>query len=137
MFGFFSNPSTGKKIRSAVGTAKVYVYDYDTGQEIVGGLGYVGNSEAGIWRGARYMDTRLGINAVDFSTRDELYVVASDFPGRRVAVKIWIPLADGPSTEWYALVDRARGWQGNEADNGKLLRKKIGVEEHLKKLLRR
>jgi hypothetical protein len=107
------------------GSARVYFYDVDTG-EALGVAAFMGNAEAGIWKGARYMDTRLGFSVVDLRTLAYGDVTAASFPGRRVAVKVWMP---NYNSEWFALVDCAKGWQGNDADTGNIGTREIGINE--------
>lgn len=100
-------------------SSRVYFYDADTGEELYGAID-VGCLEAGIWKGQRYMNTRLGVSVVDLNTRMQGFVCADAFPGRRVEVRTWLPEGHSMKPERFFLVDRARGWQGNEADDGKI-----------------
>jgi hypothetical protein len=105
--------SRGAWGRTAVGTSKVYLYDADTRQEIpTPGLAWLGTSEFGIKDGVRYRGTALSIDAVRFDTREFVRITAR--PCRRIAVKVWSPLA----IEWRLLVATEDGWKGNEADDG-------------------
>jgi hypothetical protein len=90
-------------------SARAYFYDADTGEEIAG-YPMIGTSEAGIWRGRRYIGTHLGIGVLD--GKKPRTVRAEEF-ACRVAVKLWY----GPrSVNWCLLVSRSKGWLGNEAD---------------------
>ena len=119
-----------------LGVIRVYFYDIDTREEITlgsnsAGLPWYGTGCAAIRRGVRYMDTRLTVGVVCFDTKTMRTVTAADFPGRRVAVKIWIPEGHygegGPATEFVYLADERNGFAGNEADNGKVTRGTFGT----------
>lgn len=133
-----------------IGSTRLYFYDVDTraplvarrsGQRLELGtrqeigtagqeaFGWSGTGEAAIWNGTRWMDTKLQFAAIWIDRPAAWFTIdASAFPGRRVAVKHWHP-AEGKTghAEWFALVDRERGWRGNKADTGKLKRAEIGI----------
>ena len=100
-------------------SSRVYFYDVDTGEELYGAVD-VGCFEAGIWRGQRYMNTRLAVSVIDLNTGLQGFVCADAFPGRRVEVRTWLPEGYSMKPERFFLVDRSKGWQGNEADDGKI-----------------
>jgi hypothetical protein len=104
--------TTNKKYRGPVGTIRAYVYDAVTGEELRSGLAWMGSSEAGIFNGKRYMGTAFSVTVVDLVTREYATITADSFPGRKIAVKVWLGTGD---TEWRAMVDRSRGWLGNES----------------------
>lgn len=114
-----------------MGRDRVYFYDADTGEELKEGS-FNGNFEAGIWKNARWSDTRIGFIIVDPVDKMRKEIDASDFPGRRVLVKVWYGATK--LSDWFALVDLARGWKGNEADTGKLERKELGVSAMVAKM---
>lgn len=107
-------------------SSRVYFYDVDTGEELYGAID-VGCFEAGIWRGARYMNTRLGVSVVDMNSGLQGFVCADAFPGRRVEVRTWLPEGHSMQAERFLLVDRKKGWQGNEADTGTVGRKTLAA----------
>lgn len=104
--------------------ARAYFFDADTGEELYAAE-YRGNDESGIWKGRRYTDTRLGVDCVDLTTNIGGNVTAACFPGRRVIVKVWFPEMAG---EVFALVDRARGWTGNETPGPVCDTAKLGIK---------
>jgi hypothetical protein len=105
-----------------LGTARVYLYDIDTREEITPfPIAFTGNSEAPIRDGVRYRDARLAVQGVDMRTRKRIEIVAA--PGRRVAAKLWYA---SDRFEWVLLVSCSDGWQGNEADTGRLRDGNIG-----------
>ena len=107
--------SAGRKFNGSIGRARTYFYDANTGEELFSGAD-LGNHEAGIWNGRRYFGTHLGFSVVDPKTMVLHEVTAADFPGRRVLVKQWHVGVDGNGHgTWSLLVDRAKGWRGNEA----------------------
>lgn len=95
-----------------LGTMRVYFYDVDTGEEILGlsGAPWMGVSESAIVNGARFEETCLSVDLAD--GHDLVRVTCEDFPGRRVAVKMWYTHGE---IEWRLLVDPSKGWRGNEA----------------------
>ncbi len=99
---------------------RVYVYDLSTRKEIDmgGALGWAGSSEYGVRNGVRFEGTALDVQVVDFATKTLKTLTAESFPGRSVCFKVWAP--NEGTVEWRRLVSRADGWQGNEADNGRL-----------------
>jgi len=117
-----------------VGPQRVYVYDVDSGEELAGGFAWWGRRESGIWRGKRWTDTTMGVDCVDLRSKEAFTLTAESFPGRRIAVKIWY----GPEeTEWCALVNRARGWRGNEASLEVTERVTLGIAERMRRVLSR
>jgi hypothetical protein len=120
------------KWKGAMGSARAYVFDADTGEELAS-FAWFGRSESGIWNGKRWTDTCLGMDVVDVKTREKKHIDASSFAGRRVAVKTWY---SADKVEWTALVNRAKGWQGNEADKGGLPRVELGITARMWKLTR-
>lgn len=99
---------------------RVYLYDLDTRKEIDmgGALGWAGSSEYGIHNDVRFEGTALDVQVVDFAARQLVTLTAESFPGRNVAFKVWAP--EEGTVEWRRLVSRRDGWQGNEADTGRL-----------------
>lgn len=123
--------STGRaKLMSA---SRAYFYDVDTGEEILSGA-CAGRSESGIYNGARFTDTVLEVFFHDLATREGFRAKASDFPGRRVMVKLW----HGENHfQWSALVDEAKGWKGNEADFAGIPRRELGTERIVREMFAR
>jgi hypothetical protein len=121
------------------GTARVYFYDIDTREEVTlgsnePGLPVAGRLPCGIRDGARYMDTCLGINVLDFEKRLSRVVTAEDFPGRRVAAKTWRKNWEHETeVEWTFLVSKSNGWMGNAADDGNLKEKNLGPAARMEK----
>ena len=110
--------------------ARVYVYDVDTGREI-GAYAFIGRGEYAIYQGKRYTDTVLRVDAIDLRTRCHVTITADRFPGKRIAVKEWL---DSDTYSWSALIDRAKGWQGNEADGPTVERSEVGIVRMLRKV---
>lgn len=119
-----------KKYTGPFGMIRAYVYDVDTGEQIGNPLVWLGLSECGIWRGARWFGTALSVEGADVATREWLTLTAESFPGRRVAVKVWYGKNE---VEWRALVSRARGWQGNEAARADMPRREYDVSRKIKR----
>lgn len=104
------------KWTGSIGRARTYFFDADTGEELLSGAD-MGAFCAGIYNGRRYFGTHLGFMIVD-SAMMYRQITAANFPGHRVIVKQWEPGAGGKGhSTWSLLVDRAKGWAGNEVSH--------------------
>ena len=82
----------------------------------------------------RLTDTGLSVDVLCFETRTVRTVTAADFPGQRIAVKLWWPsgcyvgqAADEQNVDWRFLVSSSNGFEGNSADDGQLTRGTLGT----------
>jgi len=127
----------GRVFRGPTPSSRWYFFDVDTGEELpFAECASMGTAESGIWNRRRYKDTSLAVFGIDLTTRIYTEITAATFPGRRVAAKEWYPGTDGkPHHEWMALVDRGRGWQGNEVNTMDLERREIGIARIMREKL--
>ena len=126
--------SKATKWTGPVGNARVYVYDAETGECLRRDLAWMGNGEAPIRDGVRYMDARTAVSVVDLVSRKLETITGADWPDRPVAVKFWTP--DG--SEWWALVEvGSDGWQGNRADGPSVTRAELGTARRMRAVTRR
>lgn len=107
-------------------SSRVYFFDATTGEELYAAVNN-GNLESGIYQGSRYVDTVLAVDVVDLTTGLSGFICADAFPGRRVVVKFWYPEGHSCPARVAALVDRAKGWQGNEVATGNEARVELGI----------